>query len=53
MIEKKYYLNNGYDNLEKVSCPKYFYEIRSINFNYNLGAFNQIALAFQVYQVLA
>ena len=53
MIEKKYYLNNGYDKIEKVSNPKYFYEMRLIKFNYNLGAFNQIALAFQVYQVLA
>ena len=51
MIEKKYCLNNGYDNLEKVSNPKCFYEMRSTN--YGLGAFNQIALAFQVYQVLA
>ena len=53
MNEKNYYLNNGYDNLEKVSNPKYFYKMRSINFNYILGVFNQIALAFQVYQVLA
>ena len=53
MIEKRYYLNKGHNNLEKVFNPKYFYEMRLINFNYNLGVFNQIALAFQVYQVLA